>query len=78
MTESVFKERAGISDRTMRNFERMGIIDPWIFKDNGSRACYFSAKTADRIRLMQTYLIGPGGEIKDLRQAYARACQEIE
>ncbi len=78
VTESIFKERAEISDMAMRNFKRMGIIEPWVFKDHGSCACYFSAKTADRIRLMQTYLLGADGAVKNLMEAYTKACEEIE
>ena len=78
LTENSFKERAAINDAAMRQFERMEIIEPWIFKDDGSSRYYFSAKTADRIRLMQTYLIGLGGETKNLKEAHEKACQEIE
>lgn len=78
LTENDFRERARINDMAMRNFERMGIIEPWIFKENGTSAHYYQAKTADRIRLMQTYLIGNRGVTKNLRAAYERACKKIK
>ena len=74
---NTFLKEAALHYTAVDHFERMGFIKPWFFKYDGHRKPYYSLKEARRIGLMQSFLLGKVGPVKNLRQANEQACKQI-
>lgn len=77
LNSSTFLQEAALDRTALPHFERMGFVTPPIFKFDSGWDAYYSLKDARRIRLMQTFLLGKDGPVKNLRQAHEQACKQI-
>jgi hypothetical protein len=77
LNTSTFLQEAALDRTALPHFERMGFITPPISKFDRGWDDYYPRKDARRIRLMQTFLLGKDGPVKNLRQAHEQACKQI-